>query len=875
MRQLTLLAILIFFTFTALGQEKSIRLEKGTFPLKVILETIQQQQKITIFYSDEIVHDEMLYNITKDRISIDVLLKDALTSFHLDYQKIDNKMIIIHAQPNSNKKVNNTLKGVVLDSEGNVVPFATIRLFSGNHLLEVSNTIDDGTYALRASLELGKSYLIQVSALNYKGLSKTFQYPDTNRVNRIILQQEANVLEAVEIQGKTSPFSRVADRLIVNVEGTMLENGLSTLDILQQSPGLWVNANGEIKIRGNQSVRVMINDIPQRMSADQLAEYLRNLPSESIKKIEIIPNPGAEYEAEGSGGIVRIQLRRNINDGFKANLLTRYLQQNKDPYLNSGAILDFKRDRLYVTAVGAYLRDDQTIFANYDVSYPDNSKYLSNTDRFRSADSYNTRIAASYDIRENQSISMQTVWIGGAVDQIFNTTNAHILESESLRKNTSNSWDTHQNMLNTTVNYNLKLDSIGSSLKVIADYLANDHNESNDYTMLGLDTKETERYKNLSPNLTEIYSLQTDFARYYSSTNLNWAAGIKFVGTDRYNEVLRNNFVIDQWIKDPLLSNEFQYRENLFMGYAALNYKINKTSIKAGLRAEETNINALSITNSERIKQAYLSWFPSLYFLQEIGPKENYLYLNYAKRLNRPSFKDLNPYTLQFDDFVVMRGNAALTPEYIHKIETGYSLKNGLTAELYFAYTQDKIALFMESIDNKTLAYQSRNFDSSVNYGASIFAPWNIKRWWSAQANVAWYRTRFEFDNINLSQHVGRASLSQTFKFKDLLDANIYLGYTSSTYVVNTKYADQFHSIVRLSKDLLQKKAKITFMWNDVFNASREREITSHQGTVANFYQKRPTQTFGLSFSYTISKGKKFENKKIEQSNIDEKNRAN
>ncbi|WP_270087361.1 outer membrane beta-barrel family protein [Sphingobacterium sp. SYP-B4668] len=875
MKQVKLLALFLLTVMAVQAQEKTIQLVKGRFPLKAIFNLVQQEQPITLFYSDDIVRDDMHYTVTKDRMSIESLLQEALPPLKLAYKKIADNMIIVHAQINDQRGKHDRLTGTIVDDYGHPVTFATIRLLLGDQLLALSNTIEDGSYSIRKTLQQGTTYQIQINSLSHKSFSHTFQYPDTAAISRIVLQQQAKRLQTVHVTAQVPPFSRIADRLIVNVEGTMLESGLSTLEILQQSPGLWVDANGNIKIRGNQSVRVMINDILQRMSSEQLAEYLRSLPSENIKKIEIIPNPGAEYEAEGTGGIVRIILKKNINDGFKANLLARYLQQRRDPYLNTGAILDFKKNKFYITAVGAYLKDNRSIISNYDVSYPDQSNYLSSTDRTRYLDSYNSRITASYDITDNQNVSIQTLWIGNTIDQVFNTQNTHLLSNQTLRKQTANNWDTRQNMLNSTLNYNISLDSVGTSVKVIADYLSNKHRESNDYTMRSVDTDETERYINLSPSLTEIYSLQSDFTRYYSSTPFNWIAGAKFVGTNRYNEVLRNNNIDGQWIKDPRLSNEFQYRENLFMAYGAINYKRYKTSVKIGLRAEQTYINALSITNGDRINQSYISLFPSIYLLQEVGAKKHSLYLNYAKRLRRPSFKDLNPYTLQIDDFILLEGNAGLTPEYIHKLETGFSLKNGLTADVYFAYTKDKIALFMESINNKTLAYQSHNFNSSIDYGASLFIPWNVKKWWSIQSSLAWYRTRFEYDNVDLSQQIVQANLSQTFKFKDIMDASIYLDYISPTYLANTKYADQFYSSLRISKSLLSKKAKITLMLNDIFNTAREHEITAHQGTTAYFYQKRPTQTFGMSISYSISKGKKFENKKIEQSNTDEKNRTN
>ena len=866
---------LCLWAYCCLSQESFIRLESGKIPLKTMLEHIQQQTGIIIFYSDEVVKDHMSYTNTEAKIELELLLQQALGGYNLAYKHTAAAVLAIFPANAANAATNKpAFIGKVSNSLGIALEFASIKLFDESRLLSITSTDLRGNFRLAGAFRPGNRYNLQVSSIGHATQMLNISYDQQNDSLHIQLVPEQITLQSITVKAKKPPFERIADRLIVHVEGSILESGLNTLEILQRSPGLWVDPNGGIRIRGNQGVQVMINDVVQRMSAEMLAEYLRQLPAESISKIEIIPNPAAEYEAAGTAGIIRIVLRKNTLDGFRANILARYTQQGKDPYYNTGTIVDFRKSKFYISAVAAITRNDEYIRATNDVSYADQTKYYSYTDRYRKNKGYNGRITAVYEIDEKQHIGFQTLLTGSRNDQYFYTDNTHFRLSDTLYKKTVNNWLTRPKQLSTTLNYAMKRDSLGSSLKLIADYVANVHREENKYILTELHTQEQERYINYSLSNTKIYSMQADWVQYYIS-DFNWLAGLKYINTVRNNEVLRENWQMDEWIKDPKLSNEFNYNEGLFMGYLALNYKRNHSALKLGLRAENTHVNAYSITSQARVKQNYLNLFPSIYFSQKLPESQHTFFVNYAKRLRRPSFRDLNPYTLQIDDFILLQGNADLKPEFAHRLELGTQLKQGMSAELFYTYTRDKIALFTETIDNTVLAYQSRNFHHSVDYGINIFTSWKLFSWWSGQANAVWYKTKFELDSEDLSQQTWEISLSQQFKLMKRTDANIYFGYTSARKIANTKYAELFNSSLQISQRLMQDKAKLTLQVNDLFNTFREKEWTVRQGTTLDFYQKRPTQTFGISFTYSISKGKKIDDKKIEQSNSEVQKRAN
>lgn len=856
--------------------KQHIRLELGEHSLKSIFDRVEKQCGLTVFYSDEIVKDDMIIGVDTKVLDLADLLDKRLKAYNLTYQFFDHKILVISGMDRNaipGERMPHKIGGQIRDTAKQPLPYATIRVLRGDSVIGV--TVADELGRFNLALPAGQeSLLLEVSSLGYKAVRKSLLNLDPAVPLALILANDSTVLETVTITERRSPYLRLADRMIVNVEGTILENGLSTLDLLQRSPGLWVDYNGGIRIRGNQSVIVMIDDLVQRMSSDQLAEYLRAIPSENIKRIEIITNPGAEYEAQGLGGIVKIVLKRGTNDGFKTVLMARYIQNVKDPYVYGGSLFDYKKNRLYLSGALAYDSDKQRYRTDYNIQYPDHSKYLSNTERFKDSKGYSARLTANYEISTQQSIGVQTILSHSTSDQIFNTKNAHQIAGDTLYKTTDNRWKNMPTRINSTLNYTLKIDTLESTVKVIADYLYNDNRESNDYRMVSLTSPQVDIYQNLSPSTTNIYSVQGDLNKKYKK-DFSLATGAKYVRTTRNNTVVRNNFIAESWQKDPLYSNEFIYNEDLLMGYITLDKKMGNFSVKAGLRAEKTAIDGLSVTSAEKVKQSYLNLFPSVFLLQNIGSKGTSLHLNYGKRVRRPSFKDLNPYTLQIDDFVLIQGNVNLQPEYIHRIETGIMFKRGLSIDLFYSNTQDKIVQFTEAINNRQIKYQSINFKNGIDYGLSAFLPLKITAYWSAQSNLSFYKTQFDYSSINLSQQVFEGSMANFLKISKLFDANLYLSYRTSSYVGNTKYADQFYSSIVLSKAILKSKGKVMLQVTDLFNTAREREFTSYEGTMINFYQKRPTRTFGLGLTYTISGGKKFEDKKIIQSNEDQRKRVN
>lgn len=876
MRKFLTYALIFGFCSPLLAQNKKISTSLKNEPIAVLFQQIQKQSGYNVVYSDEVIADSMLVTLTAERTPVAQILGEVLPQKQLFYKMLSDGLIVIGSYkgqvPNANG-LTTSINGTVIDTKGNPIPFASIGLFEDDKVVGGNISSDAGLYRIAYHFMAQKAYLLKVSSVGFETLTVNFTYPDTTNLKQLTLKEGQHTLKTVNITGDKPLIERKTDRYIVNVEGSALANGNNGLEVLQKSPGIWVGSDGSIKIKGNQSVMVMINDVVQRMSESDLAEYLRTLRSEDISKIEIISSPPSEFEAAGSGGIIHIILKKTRRDGVTGNISSQYRQQEKRPAYSANTTINYKVKSLYLSGSFNAGKEESDFIATNKINYADLSTYASNTSRYNNNGRLMYRISGGYDISDKQSIGFQSIQTVNKLNQYFTTHINFANNSQPLTGLATSEWFRRPVMNGTTLNYSLKTDSLGSGLKVIADYVYSAKTELNNFASIyNLPTKNS-TYRNNTPNRTDLYSIQTDFTKNYKS-GLIFKQGLKFAATKRDNEVINENLIGGDWVLNTNLSNRFVYTEYLSMAYTSLEKAFNKLSMKIGLRAENTTMRGDLITKNEKFNRNYLSLFPSFFLTQKFDEKTNSVaYLSYSRRLQRPSFAYLNPYRLQFDDYLTQLGNPDLLPEYTHKMEIGATFWKNLSADVYYSITTNKMAQFANPVANNIIEYQPKNFDNSYEYGFSLNAPLKIAKWWAMNNSFAAFNLKYKLNDFKIQQTTFYVKTYNTFTFKNLFDLDISSDYRSPYVTSNTHYADYNSTDIGLSKRMANKSLLLRAYVSDIFNSNREKDQTTFAGTTIDFYQKRPTRTFMLYLSYSFSSGKKFSNKKIEQSNDEEKNR--
>lgn len=873
-----IIGMAMFVQFSLKAQERKIAVSANKQPLTRILEQIEQRCGYQLVYSNEVVPDTILVTVSAQKITVAELLAKILPEKQLFYKMMSDHLMVIGSSrmskiPAGGTEKKRSISGRVLDHKKNAVPFASLGLVQDNAYVGGSISDENGYFQFNYAFKDQQKYIIKVSSVGYQPLSVDFIYPDTASLNNIYLKEEQNTLNTVNITTARPLIERKTDRYIVNVEGSALADGNTGLEVLQKSPGIWVNSEGVIKIKGNQSVMVMINDVVQRMSEDDLAQYLRSLRSEDIKKIEIISNPPSEYEAAGSGGIIHIVLKKARMDGFAGQLGSSYKYGNK-PFYAVGASADYKLKNLYAQGNVSFVKDKSNYLGGRaDIIYPDQSTYAGITDRYNNNSRDQYRFGLAYDLSKNQLIGLQVMGAGSEMLQTFKTRILLSKPTEVISGNALSDWVRNPKNTGATLNYLLRLDSAGSIVKVIGDYVRSSKTELNDFTSEYTDPLKNSRYRNNTPNVTDIYSLQADYTKVFTS-KLELKSGVKYVAAKRDNTILIEDFVADEWVKNTGASNQFIYDENLLMAYATLEKTIHKTSVKLGLRAEETYMKGNSITSGKTFSRKYLGWFPTAFLVQKLDDKKGTaVYINYSRRLKRPQFSYLNPYRLQLNDYEVMTGNPDLLPEYTHKIELGYNFWSGFSADIYYSRTENTIASLVNPIANNVIEYQPRNFNNSSDYGVTFDAPIKLFKWWTTNNSVVLFHLATEINDFKVNRYSVYAKSMQTLSFKNLFDFDVFGNYSSPYVTANSRMGYIFYIDLGLTKKMLDNKLRLRLSATDIFDTFRELEFTNYKDTRISAYQKRPTRTFGLSLSYSFTSGKQFKNKKIEQSNEEEKNR--
>lgn len=684
----------------------------------------------------------------------------------------------------------------------------------------------------------------------------------------------ARILESVTVNARKPLVTRMADRYVVNVENSFLANGFSALEVLQKSPGLWVSPDGSIRLTGNQSVTVMINDIVQRMSGIELAEYLKTLRSEDISKIEIIPNPPAEYEAAASGGILHIILKKSRQQGVSGAVYTQYKQQGSKPYAATGASLDYKHRHWYLFGNYSYTID-KSRYTGYTVTdYPDNSHYDSRALRNNNNTRQQYRSGFVYDIVPAHTVTLQHNGSSNKLLQYFYSGITNTLPAGSVVTGDANTaWLRKPGTASTTASYAWSIDSLGSALKVIADYTRSSKQETNVVASFYSDTAASNSIRSATPGETDLYTIQTDYNQVLRK-KMMVRLGLKYVHTTRHNTVLAEEEEEGRWIKNEGGSNEFLYKEALLMCYGAIEKQVHATSVKAGLRGEQTTARGTSLTSGQVIGRSYFGLFSSLFIAHSLNEgKGNVLQLNYSRRVRRPAYNDLNPYRLQLNDYAVLTGNPDLLPQYTHSLQAGYVWHKEYSAELYYKHTNNFIAATARTINDKVIEHMSKNFPGNTEWGLSLNAPLPIAGCWRSTNSFLLYRAISDLQEVIIRRTSFSVKSVHTVEWKNVFDLDCYLEYNSPYTSANARMAEYFYTDVGMVKSVLNKKLRIRISVSDIFNTAREKELVVYNATRIEFYQKRPTRTAGIALSWSFRAGKSFTKKKIDANNTDEKSR--
>jgi len=765
------------------------------------------------------------------------------------------------------------ISGAILDDAKKPLDGATVILLIAKDSTVVTTQITnpDGSFAFQNLTD--NTYLIKATYIGYKNYrSGNVIVSQQNTVNlpAIILSPTGKALNEVTVTAQKSFIEQKIDRTVVNVGALISNTGTNALEVLQKTPGVQVDADGNITFKGKSGVLVMIDDKPTYLSAANLATYLRSLPSSSLDQIELMDNPPAKYDAAGNAGVINIKTKKNTIRGFNA-VVSVDDEQGFYGRTNESINMNYRVDKVNLFANIAY--NEQRTFRRLEIDrdyYDANGDFLSSLkdiSYFRPT-SYNTNIKAGMDFFASPKTTWGVVFTGTiSPDHDSSPVNSLIYGANGQLDSTINTLNTSKNTFNSkgiNVNYTHKFDSVGRELTFDLDYIrdvsgSNQLFVNNTFLPDGTLTNSQTLSDNL-PSTINIYSAKADYTHPLKG-KAKLEAGIKSSYVNTNNAANYYNVVDGVSTIDYNNTNQFLYKENINAAYINFNKDFGRFALQSGLRVENTNGYGNQLGNAEKADSSfanhYTNLFPTAYLSYNLDTaKHNVLVASYGRRIGRPNYASLNPFTFFVDEFTYFSGNPFLKPQFTDNYKLAYSYRSLFTVAASYNYTSNVQG---ETIHNTGDVFisttgnigQEKMIDLSVN---TNFQP---AKWWTVNLYLEVYNNAYQgafYDGyLDQSKTTFSANSSNQFTISKTWSAEI-----SGWYAGSGTYG-QFITLPKgmlnaaIQKKILNNKGSIKLSMQDILHSfSPSGTITNITDATATFHNFVDTRVATLAFTYSF-----------------------
>lgn len=741
------------------------------------------------------------------------------------------------------------LTGRVQDAQQKELPAVNVSLLraADSSLVKLAISDKSGQYELSGA---PGSYLLQFKLTGY---APQYQGPfqvsagQQVAVPLVKLEPVTTKLNEVSVTARKPLIEVKADKMVFNVENSINATGSNALELLQKSPGVQVDNNDNISMKGKSGVRVYVDGKMMQLGRDDLAAYLRSINSNDIEAIEMIANPSAKYDASGNAGIVNIRLKKNKKYGTNGNA-SLGLVQGYTPKGNGSLNLNYRDKNVNLFGnvggnIGIYENGMTLDRTQLDTLYKQRSTNLSENN------SFNVKAGADFFLSKTKTLGVMAN-VNHSVNTFSSNSETPIYYAPTgeFVKNLRafNSIPGDRTNANFNVNYRFA-DTAGRELNIDADYgLFRGQGRSlqpNYY--LGADNNLLYQIvnRNFTPTDIDIYTAKADYEQKKWKGKLGIGAKISYVKTRNTFDFFTDNAA---GIPEKVLSrsNSFEYIENVNAAYVNYSRVLNpKWSFQAGLRLEQTNsrgelVRADGIVQDDNlVKRSYLDFFPSGALTWNVH-KNHALNLTYSRRIDRPTYQDLNPFENKLDELTFEKGNAFLQPQYTDNVELSHTFKGFLTTTLGFSHVKDFATQLTDTIGNATFV-QQRNLATQDILSFSVGSPLQFTNWWSGYANV-WYnyqmfRGSIGVNRVSLDVPIYGAYMQQTFKLGKGYSAEMS-GWFNGPGVWAATWRSKSQGAVDLGiqKQFMQGRATAKIAATDIFFTAPWRANNNFGGLVIN-----------------------------------------
>ena len=788
------------------------------------------------------------------------------------------------------------LTGTVSATNQPALSAATITLLKAKDSSVVKMSVSDqeGRYSFDNPPQ-GR-YLVVVSAVGYE---KQYSAPFTisadspvKELTAIVLNARSNNLKAVTVSARKPLVEQKIDRMVVNVDAFISNTGANALEALEKSPGVQVDKDGNISLKGKQNVVVLIDGRPAYLSGADLANMLKGMQASQLEQIEIMTNPPAKYDASGNAGIINIKTKKNKVKGFNGNVSA-----------GVGQGVYFKTNE----SISLNYRDGKVnLFSSYSFNRNDNFQELTIFRRYKNDDGSTNAIfeQVAYMKRRNMSNNLKMgmdyfvtnkTTLGVVISGFYNpessiNSNTSYLKNpqyavDSIATASSNIKGTWKNA---SVNLNVRhqFDSTGRELTADLDYIVydnmnNQHFINTTYEPNWIKRRE-EQLQGVLPVTVNIYSAKMDYTHPLKN-NARIEAGWKTSYVQTVNKADYYLLNSGEWMTDYGKTNYFDYNENINAAYVSLNKQLTKKwGVQTGLRFENTNYKGHQYGNpikgDSSFSRTYNSWFPTVY-LSYGADKNNQFSLSYGRRIDRPGYQNLNPFRFYIDNFTYEEGNPYLRPQYSNNIELTHIFKGKLTTTLNYSITKDLFNETFDQLDKATIVKRG-NIGRRENAGIAVNAQIPVAKWLTSMLytnyNYTKYSGNLNGEDLKVEAGTLQISLNNQMTFNKGWGAELSGWYRTKGVEGQILLQPMGQMAAGVSKQVLKGKGTIKVNVRDILYTQQPHGYINFKQTEARFENRRDTRVANVTFTYRFGKPIKNTNGQRKKGGAgDEQNRVN
>lgn len=753
------------------------------------------------------------------------------------------------------------VKGKIVDENNHPIEFATASLLDPKTKQVIKGEVSNSQGEFNISkVNVGK-YILSVSMIGYeRNEANQIQIDNQNNVveKKIILKENSQQLKDVIIVGRKQFIEQDVDKIIINPEVSITTASENVYEILRKLPGVTIDNNDNISLKGLQGVKVLIDDKPTYVTSTQLASILKGMQGKNVDKIEIIENPSARYDAEGNSGIINIKTKHNKSQGFNGSVYGGVSIGNKIGW-NGGLDLNAKTGKinLYGNYSNYNWAGTNSMLATRRFASTEllGSTQLINNDGSYDGNSQDYKIGLDYYLTKKHVIS--ALFRGGTgknnnIEVNKTTFTDKYQHTDSVLKTSSNSKPDWQNKTY-NINYKWDVDTLGQSLTFDIDYAQFGFKSTNKqlgkyFDSAGNDLNNEINVFTQQGNDIEIYTAKIDYLLPLSK-KFSFETGLKasYVSTD--SKINMVGFVIQK--------DHFIYKENIQAAYFNSRIQINNTTIQAGLRLENTVSKGTSLSTNQKNDTSYFKLFPSIFLQQKINDSHS-INLKYSYRIGRPNYHNLNPFRWMIDPYTYNQGNPNLKPQFTHSTGLSHNFKNSIISNFSVNYTK---AMFTEIIRqddaSKTVFQTMENVSNSLDMNLSETFQFHPLKWWQFNGTITGMYKKIQLykdDKNPINRTTFMANMSNTFNLPYKIDMEISGQYASKELVSNIILRSRSSIDIGFQRKLFKEQGTLKIAVTDIFNTASGSAYAKYGNVDIDVQNKWDSRKLNIIFNYRFGK---------------------